>query len=183
VKQEATNSQCTNIVALAGSGSINCSSLTARQRKIIEGIPSVLNKILTNQLDPDAVMAKLDEILRAVNPNAAKVTYLLNGSTRSISPGRFSVIYSPNPAFKIMWDLYGAKDWKGLIDVCEKAIADLPGWYTPMVFAGIGYINLGKTEKARELLTQADQGMAGNPDYGQLPAEAKRLLGLLGTTR
>jgi hypothetical protein len=49
-------------VALAGNVDIKCSSLTPAQRKIIEGIPAILNKILANQLDTEAVMAKLDEM-------------------------------------------------------------------------------------------------------------------------
>ena len=35
----------------------------------------ILNKILANQLDPHAVMAKLDEILEAINPNLQVKTY------------------------------------------------------------------------------------------------------------
>lgn len=66
IKQEAKNASCSNIVALAGNATVNCSSLTPRQQKIIESIPSVLNEILTNQLDPDKVMAKLDEIEKGI---------------------------------------------------------------------------------------------------------------------
>src|SRR6266576_557616 len=87
VKQDAKNSPCSNIVAVAGNASVNCSSLTPQQRRIIEGIPSVLNKILANQLDPDAVMTKLDEILRAVNPNLPAKTYFCNGQWRTAGPG------------------------------------------------------------------------------------------------
>jgi uncharacterized membrane protein len=67
VTQQAKNARCSNIVALAGNVNIKCSALTPEQRKLIEGIPAVLNKILANQLDPSAVMAKLDEILAAAS--------------------------------------------------------------------------------------------------------------------
>jgi hypothetical protein len=67
VKQDAKDVSCSNIVALAGNATVNCSSLTPQQRKILEGIPAVLNKILASQLDPEAVMMKLDEIQKGVN--------------------------------------------------------------------------------------------------------------------
>jgi hypothetical protein len=66
VKQDAKDTTCSNIVALSGNVSINCSALTPAQRKLIESIPAMLNKILAQQLDPDAVMAKLDEIQRGL---------------------------------------------------------------------------------------------------------------------
>lgn len=62
VKQEAKNSSCSNIVALAGNVEVNCSSLTPAQQKQIESIPLILHKILVNQIDPESVMLALDEI-------------------------------------------------------------------------------------------------------------------------
>ena len=180
VKQEAANSQCSNIVALAGSNvKLDCSNLNPAERKRIDAIPAVLNKILANQLDPIAVMEKLDEILHAVNPNAARKTYLLNGGFRVISPGNFSIDNTPNPAFKEIIDAYTAKDWASLARLCEQAMSDIPGWYTPLVFAGISYVNLGQKDRGIILLRRADDGMAGNPDYGSLPSETKRVLDTL----
>jgi hypothetical protein len=43
---------------------------------------AILNKILVNQLDPAAVMKKLDEILRAINPNRPVKTYSCDGRWR-----------------------------------------------------------------------------------------------------
>lgn len=63
IRQESIRSSCSNIVALAGSANVNCSSLTPQQQKIIEEIPSLLKKILVNQLDPSLVMAKLDQLV------------------------------------------------------------------------------------------------------------------------
>lgn len=98
LKQESKNSPCSNIVALAGNATINCSSLTPTQRKIIEAIPSVLHKILINQLDPDAVMVKLDEILqgvREIRGNSArldaKTTEL--SSRRTLTEEQQQIIY------------------------------------------------------------------------------------------
>src|ERR1019366_4426059 len=47
----------------------------------------ILNKILADQLDPAAVMEKLDEILHAVNPNRQVKTYFCNGQWRTMGPG------------------------------------------------------------------------------------------------
>jgi len=63
VKQESKDSPCSNIVALAGNVDIKCASLTPAQRTLLQGIPALLKKILANQIDPNAVMAKLDEII------------------------------------------------------------------------------------------------------------------------
>src|ERR1035441_6716490 len=63
VTQDAKNSSCSNIVALAGNVEVNCSSLTPAQKKLIESIPGLLHKIIADQLDPQVVMTKLDEII------------------------------------------------------------------------------------------------------------------------
>jgi hypothetical protein len=65
LQQHADRSRCSNIVALAGNVNLNCSSLTPAQKKILDSIPALLNKILSNQLNSDAIMQKLDEILKA----------------------------------------------------------------------------------------------------------------------
>jgi hypothetical protein len=61
VGQESGAAPCSNIVAIAGA-TVNCSNLTPEQRKMIEAIPGLLKKMLTNQLDPAAVNAALDQI-------------------------------------------------------------------------------------------------------------------------
>ena len=51
-------------------------------------ILKILNKILANQLDPEAVMMKLDEILHAVNPNLPAKTYFCDGHWRTAGPAQ-----------------------------------------------------------------------------------------------
>lgn len=63
IKQESKGGACSNIVALVGNVSLNCTDLSATEKRIIDSIPALLKKILASQLDPDAVMAKLDEII------------------------------------------------------------------------------------------------------------------------
>ena len=67
IKQEARNTTCSNVIALAGNVNINCSHLNPTQEKLIASIPAVLKKIITNQLDPELVMAKLNEIQNGVD--------------------------------------------------------------------------------------------------------------------
>jgi hypothetical protein len=65
VQQKAEKTVCSNIVALTGNVDIKCSTLTPAQEKAIESVPGLLKKILANQ-NPDAVMAKLNELLTAI---------------------------------------------------------------------------------------------------------------------
>ena len=67
VKQDAKNSSCSNIVALAGNVKVDCSSLTPTQKKTIESIPLLLQKILSEQVDPDALMTAVTHIESEVN--------------------------------------------------------------------------------------------------------------------
>ena len=48
---------------------ISCGIGQAQGQKMLD----ILNKVLANRLDPESVMAKLDEILHAVNPNATRL--------------------------------------------------------------------------------------------------------------
>ncbi len=64
---------CSNIVALTGNININCSQLTPEQRKALEQIPAMLRRILTNE-NPPALMAKIDEILKAVSERGGGVS-------------------------------------------------------------------------------------------------------------
>jgi hypothetical protein len=67
VDQNSDKSPCSNIVALAGNVNINCSTLSPDQQKLLARIPTLLNKILTNQGDPKIISDKLDEILEALS--------------------------------------------------------------------------------------------------------------------
>jgi hypothetical protein len=66
ITQKTQDSTCSNIVALAGNASIKCSSLTPTQKKLIESIPALLNKIISNQLDPNLLIKKIDEMEASV---------------------------------------------------------------------------------------------------------------------
>lgn len=94
IKQDAKNVACANIVALAGNVNVNCSILTPSQRALIESIPEVLNKILLNQLDPNAVMAKLDEIIANQKKAAAAITQIQQHTWRKLTDEEITQVAS-----------------------------------------------------------------------------------------
>jgi hypothetical protein len=128
-----------------------------------------MNKILADQLNPVEVMAKLDEILHEVNPNAPKTTYTFNGFKRVTSPGRVSGGDDGGAAaLKEIIGRQDAGDWVGMIRLSEIQMKDRSEWLTPYVTAGIAYMNIGQLVKALYLLEYAEKTIAGNPDYAPI---------------
>src|ERR1700733_9042687 len=60
VHQTATQSSCSNIVALSGA-KVDCSNLTPEQRKSLADIPAIMKMALENKNYLDAILAKLNE--------------------------------------------------------------------------------------------------------------------------
>jgi hypothetical protein len=158
VKQESKDSTCSNIVALAGNVDIKCSSLTPAQRKIIEGIPAILSKILANQLNTEAVMAKLDEILKAINPNIPSKTYFCDGIWRTSGPSANAAVAisigGDDHAFQTIIRLQNAGKHKELLEFCLAQIQSTPEWLTPKLFSALAYLALGDSEKAKAMLAE-----------------------------
>lgn len=86
VTQEAKNSPCSNVVALAGDVKIDCSGLTPAQQKLVDSIPAILHKILVNQLNADVVLAKMDELIQ-LNTSSGVLLSQAVGSSRKIEIG------------------------------------------------------------------------------------------------
>src|SRR6266513_3183142 len=124
--------------------SINCQGIGKEQGAKMLGI---LNKILANQLDPEAVMAKLDEILKAVNPNVPVKTYFCNGQWRTAGPGKnagFEVkVAGDDTAFQEMARLNNSRQYPDLLKMCLSQIQSAPEWLTPRLFCGLAYLGLG----------------------------------------
>jgi hypothetical protein len=172
--QANANAPCS--VADTGSGNkiqINCGIGKEQGQKML----AILNKILAKQLDPDAVMAKLDEILHTVNPNALKITYTFNGSKRVTSPGR-NLFFAGEASkeFRQMGALEQGKEWLALLKLAQSEINTRPEWFTPYIFAGEAQLKLGHRPEALELLEAADKGIAGNPDYDPLMKPLAQML-------
>src|ERR1700722_4203795 len=135
---------------------INCGIDKKQGQKMLE----ILNKILANQLDPDAVMTKLDEILKAVNPNIPAKTYFCNGQWRTAGPGAnagFEIIMGgDDSAFQQMVRLNNSKQYPELLKNCLAGIHSNPEWLTPRLFCGLGYLGIGDKLKAKDMLAEFD---------------------------
>jgi hypothetical protein len=122
----------------------------------------ILNKILANQLDPDVVMAKLDEILHAVNPNVPKTIYDCRGnwSTEGPAPNGFHQMTTnfigADPSLQEMSKLADAGQNKELLKVCASQLESKPEWLTPRLFCGLAYERMGDRPKAKEMLDAYD---------------------------
>lgn len=136
---------------------INCQGISKEQGAKMLGI---LNKILANQLDPEAVMAKLDEILKAVNPNVPAKTYFCNGMWRTAGPGKnagFEVsMGGDDKGFQEMIRLNNSKQFADLLKTCISQIQSVPEWLSPRLFCGLAYLSLGDKIKAKEMLKEFD---------------------------
>jgi hypothetical protein len=136
---------------------INCQGIGKEQgQKMLD----ILNKILTNQLDPKAVMAKLDEILKAVNPNIPAKTYFCNGFWRTAGPGAYAgmevTMGGDDTAFQNMLQHLNSKQYADLLKDCLSQISSAPEWLTPRLFCGLAYLGLGDKVKAKEMLAEFD---------------------------
>ncbi len=135
---------------------INCQGISKEQgTKMLR----ILNKILANQVDPEAVMAKLDEILKAVNPNIPARTYRCDGRWQTAGPGNlgFEVNFGgDDSAFKEMARLNNSGQYADLLKMCLSQIQFAPEWLTPRLFCGLAHLGLGDKIKAKELLKEFD---------------------------
>lgn len=127
-----------------------------------EKMSSILNKILANQIDPALVMAKLDEILKAVNPNARTTTYNCSGSqARSTGPGinavsEIDLTIGDDTIFQQMIRLNNAREFSELPRISLSQIQERPEWLTSRLFAGVAYLNLNDKMKAKMMLKEFD---------------------------
>ncbi len=153
----ATEGPCSP--AVTGSNNtftIHCGIDKKQGQKMLD----ILNKILANQLDPETVLAKLDEILKAVNPNVPAKTYFCDGRWRTAGPGPhagFEVdMGGDDSAFQEMIRLNNSKQYADLLKTCLAQIHSAPEWLTPRLFCGLAYGGIGDKTKAKEMLREFD---------------------------
>jgi hypothetical protein len=72
VHQTATGSSCSNIVALSGA-KVDCSKLTAADRKELDRIQGLLKQILANE-NPSVLLDKMDQVLAASSKASGPAT-------------------------------------------------------------------------------------------------------------
>jgi hypothetical protein len=143
-----------------------------------EKMLAILNKILAQRLDPDAVMEKLDEIDKNVKKLSRGVYsgFDFNGARREVRPGYSGVTVGEETAvFQNMQSLQARQQWGQLLKISEDQIKKTPDWLTPYLFSGIANANLGNNAAAIQRLTFVRDEAADNPDY----ADADRILRLL----
>jgi len=145
--------------AITGSSNIftiSCGISREQGQKML----NILNKILANQVDPETVMAKLDEILKAVNPNVPAKTYFCNGQWRTAGPGAnagFEITMGDDESsFQEMVRLNNTGQYADLLKSCAAQIRSAPEWLTPRLFCGLAYLATGDKAKAKEMLTEFD---------------------------
>jgi hypothetical protein len=155
--------------AVSGSNNkftITCGIGKAQGQRMLD----ILNKILGNQLDPNTVMSKLDEILKAVNPNLPTRAYFCNGTWRTVGPSANAALDinmgGDDSAFQKMIALNNSKQYADLLQACFTQIDSTPGWLTPRLFCGLGYLGIGDKAKAREMLAgfESQKGPAYDSD-------------------
>ena len=172
----STSGSCSPIApANTGSITINCPGMSKEQG---DKMLAILNKILANQLDPNVVLAKLDEIEKDVKGLKRGVYsgYDFNGVKRDVRPGFTSAAAGEEfSAFQRMRALEAEHRWTELLDTAEEQIKKTPDWLTPYLFSGIADANLERNSAAIERLSFVRDQAAGNPEY----ADADRILHLL----
>ena len=133
---------------------INCGIGKDQGQRMLD----IVNKILANQLDPNAVMAKLDEILKTVNPNLPTKTYFCNGQWRTVGPGpniALNVVTGgDDSAFQEMASLNNSGEYPELLMKCLAHIKSEPEWLTPRLFCGLAYWATGEKAKASDMLAE-----------------------------
>ncbi len=181
-QQSSTTSGPCSPIAPNNSGSItiNCPGMSKEQgKKMID----ILNKILKNQIDPSVVMEKLDEILKAVNPNLPVKTYFCNGQWRIAGPSATAYLEmqtgGDDSALKQMIRLNGAHDAEGLLKECLAQIRSAPEWLTPRLFCTVAYLATGDKAKAKEMLTYYDSRKGPPYDTSVCPQMSDSLHGLI----
>jgi hypothetical protein len=162
---------------------INCGISKEQGQKII----AILNKILADKLDTDVVMAKLDEILHAVNPNIPTKVYFCGGGWRTQGPSAnvglmMSVKIDNDPSFQQMIDLANARPTKDkeLLKLCTSQIEANPEWLTPRLFCAIAYARMADKAKVKAMLDiyDARKGPAYTDDSNCQQLYAVARLGL-----
>ena len=136
---------------------IDCGISKDKGQEMVE----ILNKILKDHLDFAAVMAKLDEILKSVNPNRRTRVYFCTGQWQeqgpTDEPGVFALISGDDHefiAFQKMVNLNNSHKYPELLASCLAQIQSTPEWLTPRLFCALAYLASHEPDKAREMLKE-----------------------------
>jgi hypothetical protein len=155
-QQSATTSGPCSPIATENTGTItiNCPGMSKQQS---EKIIVLLKEILANRVDTDAILLKLDDCLKGLNPNIEKRRYSCNGHFSTETPnvgGGINYLFSgdADPAADEMSKLNNARQYQELLKLCTSQIDSKPEWLTPRLFCGLAYLALGDRSKAKKML-------------------------------
>jgi hypothetical protein len=147
---------------------IHCPGMANEQGEKLLGI---VNKILANELDPQLVLAKLDEIQRGLKPNLPVKTYFCDGMWQSIGPKADTVLDSKTGGndfdFLNMISLFKSNQYPKLLKTCLASIDSEPSWLTSRLFCGLAYAHLNDKVKAQAMLREFES--KAGPSYDALP--------------
>jgi hypothetical protein len=160
-----TTGACSPIVSQnSGPVTIECSGIS-------EDVQRQLTEV---QLDPAAVMSKLDEIAKGVGDLKEKAfdaergiltTYEFNGAKREQAGGQhiLTVGGELTDDFQKMQEMTTSKQWPALAALCERHITGTPKWLAPYYFAGVAYTMMGNKAKALSRLEHVAKYAQSDP--------------------
>jgi hypothetical protein len=170
------SAETTGVCSPAVTGSKNTFTITCGiDKEQGQKILAILNTIIARQLNPDAVMVKLDEIGQDVKKLRRGVYsgYDFNGVKRDERPGAVTTTVGDElGVFQNMVQLKRDGRWMELLSVAEEQVEKTPKWLTPYLFSGIANAKLGFRSAAIHRLKFVQQEADGDPNY----AEADRVL-------
>jgi hypothetical protein len=142
---------------------INCPEITKQDARILR---QILNKVVTERLDFEMVLQKLDEIQQGVNPNASRTTYTYEGHKRTLTAqGAAMIVGEAQEQFQKMETLARNEEWDELKKYAESQIRERPQWLTPYIRSGEAAVHLANWRLANQRLKFAEQKIADNTEY------------------
>jgi hypothetical protein len=145
---------------------IDCQAVAAKEQ--VDKLAAIVNKILVNRLDPQLVMAKLDEIPKLSKQDSPAKTYFCDGMWQSAATGSDSLLDSKTGGndsdFLNMIELFRNKNYSQLLKACVASINSVPDWLTPRLFCGLAYAHLDEPIKARTMLKEFESRAGASYD-------------------
>ena len=147
---------------------INCQGVAKEQA---DKLAAIVNKILANKLDPQLVMAKLDEMPKASKHDSPAKIYFCDGMWQSADPQSDTLLDSKTGGndydFLNMIELFRNNHYPQLLKACVASIDSVPDWLTPRLFCGLAYAHLNEPGKARTMLKEFES--RAGPSYDSPP--------------
>ena len=145
---------------------------------LVEGNEELLKKVDIYQTDLNNKQKIIEELQRAAKKAERGIssTYDYRGIRRDIRPGVITGTVGEEPdVFRRMQELEKGKRWQDIINLCNEQIEKTPKWYTPYLFRGVAYANIGELEKAIKDVEYVVENTPGDPDYAHAIGILKKM--------